>query len=45
MHNWRDGLLRTIFALALIAMAPEALAATVCTKELCVTRGRDHGTG
>jgi hypothetical protein len=32
MHNWRDGLLRTIFALALIAMAPAALAATAAQK-------------
>ena len=29
MYNWRDGLLRTIFALALIAMPPVAQAATV----------------
>ena len=28
MHNWRERLLRTIFTLALIAMAPVALAAT-----------------
>lgn len=32
MHNWRDGLLRTIFALALIAMAPVAQAATAAQK-------------
>ena len=32
MHNWRIGLLRTIFALALVAMAPEALAATAAQK-------------